>query len=287
MNDQTAIFDVSADDFQTSVVEQSRQRPVLLLFWAAQVPPSAAARDSLATLLPAYQDKVALGLVDVSKDPTLAQHLRVQGLPSLRVISDGQIVSEIDGPQTDAVYRELLDQLTMSSSDALKAGLAQCIQSGDFSTALNMLRQAIAEEPNNQAFRVELADVLVLQQELEEARTVLAQIPEDTAERERPQNRLEIAEEAAGLPELADLRAALDAGDDKQDALDLRYQLAVRLAAAGEFEPALEHAMEVLRTDRTYRDDIGRLTMIRIFAVLGKGSELASRYRRQMFNYMH
>ena len=55
----------------------------------------------------------------------------------------------------------------------------------------------------------------------------------------------------------------------------------------GHYQAALELAMMILRTDREFRDDVGRTTMIRIFAVLGKGSDLASRYRRQMFNYMH
>ena len=49
----------------------------------------------------------------------------------------------------------------------------------------------------------------------------------------------------------------------------------------------LELAMEILRADREFRDDIGRLTMIRAFPLLGKGSEIATKYRRKMFNFMH
>ena len=46
-------------------------------------------------------------------------------------------------------------------------------------------------------------------------------------------------------------------------------------------------AMDILRNDREFRDDIGRLTMVRIFPLLGKGNETAGRYRRKMFNFMH
>ena len=38
---------------------------------------------------------------------------------------------------------------------------------------------------------------------------------------------------------------------------------------------------------RKFRDDLGRLTLLRLFNLLGKDSELASRYRRRMFNYLH
>ena len=92
-------FQVSPDNFQTDVVERSQQVPVLLLFWADQVPPSAAARQQLEALMPQYQGKALMGLVDVAQDQTLAQHLRVQGLPSIRVVNGGQITEQLDGPQ--------------------------------------------------------------------------------------------------------------------------------------------------------------------------------------------
>ena len=74
---------------------------------------------------------------------------------------------------------------------------------------------------------------------------------------------------------------------DNADDAELNYQLSVRLAAQGDLEGGLEAAMTVLRTDREFRDDIGRLTMIRIFSLLPKGDDLATKYRRKMFNYMH
>ena len=77
-------------------------------------------------------------------------------------------------------------------------------------------------------------------------------------------------------------RVAADAGD-----LEAKYQLSVRCIVAGAMEEGLDLAMDILRADRTFRDDIGRLTMIRAFAVLGKGDEMAGRYRRRMFNFMH
>ena len=171
------VFVVTPDNFQTEVVERSQQVPVLLLFWAEQVAPSAQALQQLQDLMPAYQGKALLGLVDVSQDQTLAQHLRVQGLPSIRVVSGGQIADQIDGPQPDGAYRELLDRLTLSSADALKDQLQAILDAKDFATAVALLQQAINEEPNNMGFRVELADVLVQQGSLDEARTVLASVP--------------------------------------------------------------------------------------------------------------
>jgi putative thioredoxin len=284
MAEQNTVFEVSPQTFQADVIERSKQLPVLLLFWADQVAPSVETRDTLAQLTAQFQGKILLGLVDVAQDQTLAQHLRVQGLPSIRVVKDGQLVDQVDGPQPEAALRSMVEQLTLSPAEMLKDQLALMIERGELDAAVQVLQQAVNEEPNNFAFRVELADVLVMKGDLEDARTVLASIPEDTDDRERPENRLAFAEEAGGLGDADALEAAV--GSDPDD-LESRYQLAVLLAARRQYEGALDQCMAILQQDREFRDDIGRTTMIRIFTLLGKGSELATAYRRRMFNFMH
>ena len=279
MDAQPAIFEVDLATFQSDVVARSREAPVVLLFWTDQIPPALEVKQRLEALAKQYQGRFALALCDVARMPELAQQLRVQGVPSVRVIADGQIVDQLDGPQGDSVLRELIDRLTLSDSDRLKTQLEGHLQRRDWNAALATLEQALQAEPNNAAFKVEWADVLVRKGDLDGARTVLATIPEDAAERDRPAARLELAEEAAGME---DARAAADGGD-----LEARYRAAIQGAVAGDYEAALEHCMEILRQDRKFRDDAGRTTMIRIMATMGKGSELAQRYRRRMFAFLH
>ena len=278
------IFEVTPQSFQADVVQRSADTPVLLLFWAEQAAPAADAKRQLEGLVGQYAGKVALGLVNVAADQTLAQHLQVQALPSLRVIDKGQIAQQLEGPQTEQTLRTLLDQLCMSAADLIKAQLAQHLQQGDLRSARRFLQQAVKEEPKNPYFRVELADVLARQGDLDDARKVLASVPEDTAERERPQTRLDLAEEAAALPSRKQLLAQLE---ELPNDLEARCQLAVVEAAQGNFEAALELALQVLQADRSFGDELGRRTLLRLFAVLGKGDELAGRYRRKMFNFLH
>ena len=221
---------------------------------------------------------------DSAKDLALAQQFRVQGIPSIRVVADGQITEQMEGPQGEAALRELVDKLTMSGSDLLRDQLAVHLASEDWDNALAILQQAIDEEPNNAGYKVEWADLLVRKGDLDGARTVVATIPEETPDRERPVTRLEIAEEAAGMGNREDVQVELDA--DPSD-LDLRYRASILCAAGGQYEEALEHAMFILQTDREFQDDIGRATMVRIMSLLGKDADIAKRYRRRMFNFMH
>ena len=277
-------IDVSVESFQSEVVDRSQSLPVVLLFWAEQVPPSVQAKQQLEAMLGQYQGKFALALSDVALDQNLAQTLQVPGLPCIRVVHKGQIVDQLDGPAEEAQLRAMLDQHTQSLDGAIAGDLQQALELRDFAKAVAMLRTAIEEEPNNQALRVDLADVLVRKGDLEDARTVLASVKEDAADRARPQTRLEFMEEAAAMPELADLQVAV--AKEPAD-LELKYQLAVLYVASEAYEEALLAGLEILKADRSFRDDLGRLSMIRVFDVLGKGSELAGRYRRKMFNLMH
>ena len=281
MDNAPNVFDVELPSFQTDVVERSRQIPVVLLFWTDQVAPAMETKATLTRLAEQYAGKFALALSDIAKDQTLAQQLRVQGIPSIRVIRDGQLAEQLEGPQGESVLRRLLDQLTQSPSDRLKADLAGLLAAEDYDGALAVLQDAINAEPNNAGFKVEWADVLLLQGDLDGARTVLATIPEGTEERDRPATRLEMQEEAASCGPLAD---ALDA--DEGD-LEAHYRAAVLLAAERRYPEALDHAMAILQRDREFREDAGRLTMIRIMALMGRGSDVAKRYRRRMFNFLH
>ncbi len=275
---------VTVESFQTDVIDKSQSIPVVVLFWAEQIPLSVQGKALLEQLLTEYQGKFVLALSDVSIDQNLAQRLQVQGLPSIRVLHLGQMAEQIDGPADETQLRAILDGLTESAVDAIKGDLESMLASGDFDSAIAVLQESIQEEPKNQSLRVELADALVRKGDLDDARTVLASIPEGTTELERPQNRLEFVEEVAAMDSLDALQQAISSTPDD---LEIRYQLAIALIVAERFEDGLDSCMEILRGDREFREDIGRLTMIRVFNMLGKGNEIAGKYRRKMFNLMH
>ena len=139
----------------------------------------------------------------------------------------------------------------MSSGELLREQLQSVLQAGDHDSALALLQRALAEEPHNVAFKVELADVLALKGDLEGARATLATLPDDTEE------------------------------------IDDLHALAIRAGAEGAYEVALEAALELMMRDRQYGDELGRRTLIRLFSVLGKGHPLAKTYRRRMFAALH
>ena len=284
MNAGAHTVEVNAENFQSEVAEKSQQTPVLLEFYAEGAEQGLAASELLQRLVVEYQGKFILGRVNIQENAQLVQQLGVKTLPTIKIIYQGQIAGEIEGPVDEQKLRTALDQLTLSPVERVREQIDLLIADGDRKTAISMLQQVIAEEPKNFGLHVELCDLLIQEDQAADARQILSSLPADTPGIEKPRSRLEFIDRVSGLAEITELQAKRDADpDDLQTSLDL----AVRLVVEDRIEQALEELLMILRKDKTWEDELARKTMIQVFNMLGKGNELATDYRRKMFTLLH
>jgi putative thioredoxin len=64
--------------------------------------------------------------------------------------------------------------------------------------------------------------------------------------------------------------------------LGARLELARHHVRIGDYEPALQQLLEIVRRDRKFDDDAARKTMLEVFNLLGAGNELVGTYRRML-----
>ena len=277
------IVEVSAQNFQ-EVIEKSRETPVLLEFYAAGAEQSQATAVMLDKLANEYQGKFILGRIDVQQNPQVAQQLGVRGLPTVKVVFQGQLTQDLEGPQEESAVRQLLDQLTMSPVERIKAQIDLLIAEGRRSEAIELLQQLIQEEPSNTAIQVELADLLIMDGRPADAEQIIASLPADTAGISKPVNRLQFIALAKDFAGIETLQAELQSDPANLTTL---YQLAVCLVVDDQIEPALEQLLLMLQKDKEFEDELARKTMIQVFELLGKGDPIATAYRRKMFAFLH
>lgn len=284
MSATASVVEISTQNFQTEVVEKSRQLPVLLEFYADEAEQSRNFGQVLRKLAEAYGGKFILARVNIRENSQLVQQLGVRTLPTVKVIFQGQMVQNIEGPQPEDKLREMLDQLTMSPVEMVRRQIDELLAAGDRKGAIELLQQAIQEEPRNYALHAELCDLLVMEDRIDEAKQILAALPDDTEGISKPRNRIEFIEQARDLPPLGELAEGVKASPD---AMQLRLHLAIRQIADDQMEAALENLLDMMKRDRQFEDEIARKTMIKVFDLLGKGNELATAYRRKMFTFLH
>lgn len=276
--------EINAQNFQSEVAEKSQQVPVLMEFYAEGAEQCAPTTALLQKLVAEYQGKFLLARVDIQQNQELVQQLQVRALPSIKIIFQGQMAGNIEGPAEEPQLRETLDQITMSPLDRVREQIDFLLEQGERGQAIEMLQQVIAEEPANFGLHVELCDLLIMEGQIDDARRILSGIPGDTAGIDKPRSRLEFIELAGDLGTLDEQRAKAEA--DPSD-LQARFDYAIKLIVSDQVETGLEELLVILQTDKTWGEEKARLTMIKVFNMLGKGNELATSFRRKMFTYLH
>jgi putative thioredoxin len=244
-------MDVTEQNFDTAVIERSREVPVVVDFWAEWCGPCRQLTPVLERGIAARDGKVELAKVDVDSNPTLARTYGIQGIPAVKAFRDGEVVSEFVGAQPPPAVERFLDSLVPSEADAL-------IEQGDEES----LRRAAELEPTRADAVVPLARMLHARGEDDEALALLSRVPGSFAA-DGLAARIEL--ERKGDPELQSAFAALDAGD---------------------YQAALDALLEALPSADGARDDLRRV-VVGILDELGVEHPLARESRRRLASALY
>jgi putative thioredoxin len=281
------IFETTERDFESKVLEASRRVPVLVDFWAGWCAPCQVLLPILTKLAEEYQGLFLLAKVNTDVEQGLAMSFGVRSLPTLKLFKDGQIVDEVIGAQPEPVLRQMIEAHIVRESDRLCDQAQAAFEQGRAQEAVRLLRKALQIEPGHPRAMIDLAYRLSDIGEIEEAERLLEELPRELREEAQGnalRARIEFARAVRDAPELKKLVEAL--GRDPEN-LEARYQLSSRYVQGGDYEQALEQLVEILRRDRSFRDDAARKGIIAIFNMLGNSGELVSRYRREMARWIN
>jgi putative thioredoxin len=276
------ITDVTEQTFDTAVLDRSRQTPVLVDFWADWCGPCKMLMPVLQKLTGEYGGKFFLAKVNTDVEQALANRHGVKSLPTVKLFRNGKVVDEFLGVQPEKNIRALLDRHIPRESDALVHNAALALKSGNTTEALTILQQAAQVDPANDRVKLELANLLARLGRVEDAEQVLnglsAEMKEsaDVAALRAQLDFARIAQSARAPDELLKVVAA-----NPRDSA-ARYELAARFVLRDQFAAALDQLLEIVRTDRKFRDDAARKAMISVFNLLGGSGEIVNEYRRKL-----
>jgi putative thioredoxin len=269
--------DVGLADFDQHVLEESKQRPVVVDFWAPWCGPCKSLKPVLEKLAAEYGGKFLLAKINSDDNQELAARYGVRGIPSVKAFIDGELVDEFSGALPEGEVRTFLDRLVPSAADEMRQQAAAARMAGDITGALQLLAEASKLDPGHLGVRLDAADIMLDLNEAEEARRLIASVPDD-ADPRVPQMKARLQfMDAAGEDEAA-LNARVAANEND---LDARLKLANLHVAAGQYEAGMDQLLEIIQRDRNFKEDIGRTTLLSVFNLLG-GGELVSRYRRKL-----
>jgi putative thioredoxin len=258
------------EDFQSDVIETSEETPVVVDFWAPWCGPCRQLSPVLESLAEAADDW-QLVKVNVDDNQEAAQAYGVRGIPAVKLFADGEVVAEFTGAKPEHAITTWLEENLPSEEKSRIESARTALDEGNHEEAEQLLWPVLEDNPDHDEAQVLMARALAFKD------PTRAQALADAAEVADPTLRQvrDAVQTVARLLEVADDPSSLPDGDAKDT-----YAAGTEALADQDFDAALEHFIDVVRTHRDYDDDGARKACIALFTLLGEEHPVTQDHRR-------
>ena len=279
--------------FEREVIAPSMHQLVILQFTADWCGPCKQLSPILDKIAADYGGKgVSLARIDVDRDKLIAAQFRIQSVPTVYAMFQGQPVADLTQYRSEGQLTRVIDQLLAQlpvegQSQQLQADIApllamgeQVLADGDAPRATSIFQQIRDMAPDSMEAAGGLARALAADKRLDDARALLDSL----------------GEAAAGNPAIARARAAVDvasapaadvSAEEARVAADpddheARFAIANARIAAGDRDAAADELLEIIARDRDWKEGAARSRLLQLLEAAGIEDPWARAQRRRL-----
>ena len=287
--DGSLVKEVSEATFMQDVVEASKERPVIVDFWAPWCGPCKTLGPQLEEAVKAANGAVTMAKVNVDENQAIAGQMQVQSIPTVFAFSNGQPVDGFQGAVSASEIKAFVDRVVAANGGEVESGLESAVASaeqmlddGDFEAAIETFSAILEEDSNNIKSYIGLIKCHIAVGDLDQAEAILNGIPleiSQSPEIEAVHAQIELAKQARDAGPINELALLVEKNPDDNDA---RFKLAQALHGAGQVEDAVDQLLELFKRDREWNDGAAKAQLFTIFEALEPNNEIVLNGRRKL-----
>ena len=285
---QPQIFDVDEQNFEELVIQGSLERVIVVDFWAPWCGPCKTLGPILEDVVAALGPGVALAKINVDENQQLATAFRVQGIPAVKIVKDGQLAQEFTGAlpreQIEAILRPLVSDALIPEAQVIDQA-DDLAATGDFDAAARQYENVLEENPTDGPALLGLAKIHLQQGRFETVQELVNLVEADAPEHPQAQALLTQIEFAHQCQQAGGRAACAQRILGQPDDYETRYLLACCAASEGDYETALQEWLQVVG-EKSHGDQ-AKDAMVAVFHLLGRDNPLVADYQRKLYQTLY
>ena len=288
MISKTNIIDVNADTFMTEVIEASKEKPIIVDFWAPWCEPCKQLTPILENAVKDQREKITLAKIDIDQNQDIAAQLRIQSIPTVYTFFEGKVADGFQGVKSNSEILEFVKKSASLSGpgeevEALLLSSQQKIEERNWAVASEISQKILQIDPENQiGFGTLIRSMIGLNKfnEVKEIIDALAVEIRNSKPVLDALSTLDASEKAFKAREnIQTLKKNLKKNPENQDYL---LDMSIALFGNNEIEASFEMLLKSIKINREWKDQAARKQLLEFFKSAGLEAEETIYARRKL-----
>ena len=288
MISKTNIIDVNADTFMTDVIEASKDKPIIVDFWAPWCEPCKQLTPLLENAVKDQKEKLILAKIDIDKNQDIAAQLRIQSIPTVYTFFEGKVADGFQGVKTNSEILEFVKKSANLSGpgeevEALLSSAQQNIEERNWTEAADIAQKILQLDPESHFGFGTLIRSMIGLNKFTEVREIIDALAIEIKNSKPVVNALSSLDASEKAFEAKENIEALKENLKKDpENLDILLQMAIALFGNNEIEASFNMLLKSINIDREWKDQAARKQLLEFFTSAGFEAEETINARRKL-----